>query len=127
TAPPREIRGVVRTVNSAPLEGITVIEKGTQNASTTKLDGSFRLNVSSPNAILIFSSIGFKTVEVNTTGRTQLEVILEGASQELSGVVVTALGITRAKRSLGYSVEEVGGKEFTRVPQENILTPCQEK
>ena len=121
TAPPREIRGVVRTVNSAPLEGITVIEKGTQNATTTKLDGSFRLNVSSPNAILIFSSIGFKTVEVNTTGRTQLEVILEGASQELSGVVVTALGITRAKRSLGYSVEEVGGKEFTRVPQENIL------
>lgn len=121
TAPPREIKGVVRTVNNAALEGITVNEKGTNNTTKTKLDGTFRLKVTNPEAILIFSSIGFKTVEVNTTDRTQLEVILESASQELSGVVVTALGITRAKRSLGYSIDEVDGKEFTRVPQENVI------
>ncbi|MBN8851213.1 MAG: SusC/RagA family TonB-linked outer membrane protein [Sphingobacteriales bacterium] len=119
--PPREIRGVVRNVNNAGLEGITITEKGTTNATTTRVDGSFHLKVADPNAVLVFSSIGFKTVDVALNGRTQLEVILETASQELSGVVVTALGITRAKKSLGYSVEEVGGEEFTRVSQENIL------
>ncbi|MDR3714547.1 MAG: SusC/RagA family TonB-linked outer membrane protein [Puia sp.] len=119
--PPVEIRGAVRTVNSAPLEGITVTEKGTSNATTSKIDGSFRLKVSGPNAVLVFSSIGFKTLEFPLNGRTQVEVILETVPQELSGVVVTALGITREKKSLGYSVEEVGGKEFTRVSQENIL------
>ena len=119
--PPREIRGIVRTVNGAPLDGITVTEKGSSNAITTRRDGSFRIKVENPDAVLVFSSIGFKTVELPLNGRQQVEVILETSSQELSGVVVTALGITRAKKSLGYSVEEVGGTEFTRVPQENLL------
>ncbi len=119
--PPREIRGVVRTVNNAPLEGISVTERGTTNATLTKLDGSFKIKVTGPDAVLVFSSVGFKTIEVSPAGRNQLEVILENSTQELGGVVVTALGITRAKRSLGYSVEELGGKEFTRVNQENII------
>lgn len=119
--PPREIRGVVRTVNNAVLDGVTVAEKGVSNATTTRTDGTFRIKVASPEAVLVFSSIGFKTVEVPLNGRTQLEVILETSSQQLSGVVITALGITRARKSLGYSVEEVGGGEFTRVSQENIL------
>lgn len=119
--PPREIRGIVRSVNNALLEGITVTEKGTNNATTTRLDGSFRLRVAGPDAVLVFSSIGFKTAEIPLNGRAQVEVILETSSQELSGVVVTALGITRARKSLGYSVEEVGGGEFTRVSQDNIL------
>ncbi|MHA4807055.1 SusC/RagA family TonB-linked outer membrane protein [Flavitalea flava] len=119
--PPREIRGYVRTVNGGPLEFVTVTEKGTSNASRTNNSGNFKLKVSGPEAVLVFSSVGFKTVEFSLNGRTQIEVILETSSQELSNVVVTALGITRSKRSLGYSVEEVGGKEFTRVSQENML------
>ncbi|GGB18452.1 SusC/RagA family TonB-linked outer membrane protein [Puia dinghuensis] len=117
-----EINGVVRSASGAALEGISVTEKGTSNATHTLNDGSFHLRVSGPDAVLVFTSVGFKTVELPLAGRTQVEVVLETSSQELSGVVVTALGITRAKRSLGYSVEEVGGKEFTRVNQENILS-----
>ena len=120
-APPREIKGVVRDENNAPLEGISVAEKGTSNATRTAADGSFRLRVSGPDAILVFSSVGYKTAELGTTRHLNLEVVLETSFQQLSGVIVTALGITRAKRSLGYSVEEVDGKEFTTVPQENIL------
>jgi len=116
-----EIRGVVRNANGAPLEGVTVTEKGTSNIAITRSDGSFLIKVAEPGSVLLFSSVGFKTAEVGLAGRNQLEVILENATQELSGVVVTALGITRAKRSLGYSIEEVGGKEFSRVPQENMI------
>ena len=121
TDPPREVKGVVRTVNNAALEGVTVNEKGTGNSTVTKANGSFRIKVSSADAVLVFSYVGFKTQEVNTSARNSFEVILDGSSQELSNVVVTALGITRAKRSLGYSIDEVEGKEFNRVPQENIL------
>lgn len=116
-----EINGVVRSVNGAALEGISVTEKGSTNATHTRNDGRFQLRVSGPNAILVFTSVGFKTRELALAGRTQADVVLETSAQELSGVVVTALGITREKRSLGYSVEEVGGKELTRVNQENIL------
>ncbi|MBS1667481.1 MAG: SusC/RagA family TonB-linked outer membrane protein [Bacteroidetes bacterium] len=119
--PPRVITGYVRNVNNAPIEGASISEKGTTNGTSSKQDGSFKLTVTSRDPILVFSSIGYKTLEVKLNDRLQIEVVLETSSQELTGMVVTALGITRAKKSLGYSVEEVGGKEFERVPQENIL------
>lgn len=114
------VSGVVRDVNG-PLEGVTVREKGTDNVTTTLADGRFSLSVSGTDAVLVFSFIGYKPAEVSLSGRTQLDVILEAAAHQLSGVVVTALGITREQRSLGYSVEEVGGKEMNRVAQENVL------
>src|SRR5690606_25388982 len=60
-------------------------------------------------------------VEVAVAGRSTVNATIESTAQELSGVVVTALGITREKKSLGYSVEEVAGKEMNRVAQENVL------
>lgn len=104
-----------------PLEGVTVTEKGTSNATTTNGQGVFSLNVKNANSVLVFSSIGFKSREIRINGRGNITVTLEKESQELSNVIVTALGITREKKSLGYSVEEVKGKEMVRVPQENIL------
>ncbi len=119
--PPVEIKGIVRMANNVALEGVSISEKGKSTGTTSKKDGSFQLKVSNTEAILVFSSVGYKTIEIPLKGRTEIEVILEASFQELTGTVVTALGITRAKKSLGYSVEEVSGKEFTRVSQENIL------
>jgi TonB-linked SusC/RagA family outer membrane protein len=115
-----EIRGIVRGVDG-PLAGVTVAEKGKSNAVATGADGSFHLQVSGKDVTLVFSSVGYKTLQTGLAGRTFLNIDLEPAVQELSNVVVTALGIKREKKSLGYSVGELEGKEFSRVAQENIL------
>lgn len=114
------VRGRVNNV-TGPLPDVTVQEKGTGNAVSTRSDGTFEIRVAGPQSTLVFSSVGYVATEVVVGNRTTLSITLEHAVQELEGVVVTALGITRAKRALGYSVEEVKGDEFTRVPQENIL------
>ncbi|MGC4035984.1 MAG: SusC/RagA family TonB-linked outer membrane protein [Chitinophagaceae bacterium] len=114
------IKGIVSD-NNGPVGGVTVTEKGTNNATTTDGAGRFTLSVKNTNSVLIFSSVSYKTLEVPVSGRTVLDVTIENSSQELSGVVVTALGISRAKKSLGYSVEDVSGKEMNRVAQENVL------
>lgn len=114
------VRGSV-TDENGPVAGVTVTEKGTNNATSTDANGNFSLSVKNSGSVLVFTYIGYRTVEVAVAGRSNIAVTIENTGQELSGVVVTALGITRAKKSLGYSVEEVAGKEMNRVAQENVL------
>lgn len=121
-----EVSGIVNS-HQTPLTGVTVREKGTNNATLTKEDGSYSLHVSGPNATLTFSYIGFKTETVEVSGKHHINVSLTASSQELSGLVVTALGITRQKSALGYSIDEVSGKEMTEVPHENVLTALEGK
>ena len=109
------------TDENGPVAGVTVTEKGTSNATTTNNDGAYTINVKNAGAVLVFTYVGYKTTEIAVAGRHTVNVHIESNAQELSGVVVTALGITRAKKSLGYSVEEVAGKEMNRVAQENVL------
>lgn len=99
------------TDENGPIAGVTVTEKGTNNATTTDGSGNFSLSVKNSNSVLVFTYVGYKSEEVAIAGRSSIAVKIESTGQELSGVVVTALGITRAKKSLGYSVEEVGEKK----------------
>src|SRR5258708_1110816 len=108
--------------NNGPMPGATVTEKGKSTATTTDAHANFQLPVSGPKAILIFSYVGYKTIEVPLNSQTNITVSLEaGQSQDLSGVVVTALGITRTKRSLGYAVGEIKGDDVNKVSQTNVL------
>ena len=108
--------------NNGPLAGVTVVEKGKSHMTTTDASGAFELPVTDPNAILVFSFIGYKTVEMPLNSKTYISIVMEGGkSQDLSGVVVTALGITRLKRSLGYSVGEIKGDDVNKVSQTNVL------
>ncbi len=116
-----EVSGNVRD-EQGMLSGVTVREEGAQAATLTNDDGNFQLHVSGPDARLIFSFIGYKTETIPVSGRHHMNVQLTLISQKLSNVVVTALGITRQKRALGYSVDEISGKEMNHVPHENILT-----
>ena len=105
-----------------PMTGVTVSEKGSTKVTTSDEHGNFELTVSGPGAILVFSYVGYATAEIAVNGRHDLSVTLEtGKAQELSGVVVTALGITRAKKSLGYAVGEIKGEDMNRVTQTNAL------
>ncbi len=114
---------IIGTVKDSqgPLEGASIVEKGTSRFTATNAEGKFSLNISGPKAVLQFSTVGYKPVEMEVGDRKELNIIMESISENLSGVVVTALGIKREKRSLGYSVAEVDGKELNRVAQENVL------
>jgi TonB-dependent SusC/RagA subfamily outer membrane receptor len=119
-APGTRVRGTVRDENG-PVAGVTVREKGSDQVALTGEDGTYSLTVTAPDAVVVFSYVGYATREIPLEGRSVLDVTLEASSQALSGLVVTALGIPREKRSLGYSVGELSGKEMNRVPQENVL------
>lgn len=114
---------ITGTVTDAkgPLEGVTIKEKNGSGSAITRSNGSYSISVANNNAVLIFSATGYTTQEIMVNGRSVVNVELVQAFQQLSDVVVTALGITREKKSLGYSVAEVNGKELNRVAQENVL------
>ena len=115
------VSGVVTDQNSAAIANVSIVEKSTNNGTVTKADGSFSLSVANANATLVFSMVGYHTREVALSGRSQISITLESAVQDLSNVVVTAMGIKREKRSLGYSVGNVDGSELTETPQTNVL------
>jgi len=104
-----------------PLAGVTVTEKGKSNATTTDNDGRFSINVSDGNAVLVFTSVGYNSQEIAVVNRKTITIQLQTASREMDAVVVTALGISKAKKALGYSVGEVKSGMMDRVPQKDLL------
>ena len=116
-----EVTGtVVSADEEAPLPGVNVVEQGTQNGTSTGPSGRFTLNVQGPDATLEFSFVGFRSQTLSLEGRSELEVALEPRTEEMQEVVVTAYGIQRRQRSLGYSVSKVSGSNVSDVPTANF-------
>ncbi|GHB62701.1 SusC/RagA family TonB-linked outer membrane protein [Persicitalea jodogahamensis] len=119
------IRTVSGTVTSqadgSTLAGVNIVLKGTQTGTSTDASGSFSLSVPDNGATLVFSFIGYESQEVAVGNRSVINVSLSESSENLQEVVVTALGIKRDERSLGYSVGKVDGNDLSRVAQENVL------
>ena len=114
-----EIRGKVIDASGEALIGVSVRVKGSDSGASTDVNGNFVLNAPD-NAVLVFTYIGYITQEVAVNGRTSVNVTLVEDRQSLSEVVVTAFGVTKAKRGLGYAVQEVRGDDFTESRQNNI-------
>ena len=106
--------------NAAPHAGISVIEKGTPNGTTTNESGAFSINVKNTDAVLQISFVGYKTQEISLNGKTDVNIILEEESRELQAVVVTALGLTRQKRSLSYATQSLNENDVTAGREINI-------
>ena len=115
---------VTGTVTSAtdgtPLPGLSIILQGTSQGTITNTDGNYTINVP-PDGTLVFSFVGFRTQGIDIQGRNIINVVMEESIEALEEVVVTALGIRREEKSLGFSVGRVTGEELTRVAQENVL------
>ncbi|RRB17914.1 SusC/RagA family TonB-linked outer membrane protein [Larkinella knui] len=111
---------VVSKTDGGGLPGANVLIKGTDRGSTTNSNGEFTINTPA-NATLIVSFIGFKPIEVPIGNKTSIEIPLEEDAALLGEVVVTALGITREKKALGYSVQEVSGKQLTQARSTNFV------
>ncbi|WP_305662298.1 SusC/RagA family TonB-linked outer membrane protein [Daejeonella sp.] len=114
-----DIRGKVIDATGEALIGVSVRVKGSDTGVSTDVNGNFVLNAPD-NATLVFTYIGYVTQEVAVNGRTNVNVTMVEDRQALSEVVVTAFGVTKAKRGLGYAVQEVRGDDFTESRQNNI-------
>ena len=105
----------------SPIPGVNVILKGTTIGTVTDIDGNYQLNVPEDGGVLIFTFIGLATEEVRIGDQSVINMGMTADIRQLSEVVVTALGIEREERSLGYSIQEVEGDEVNTVPTDNFL------
>ncbi|WP_222942314.1 SusC/RagA family TonB-linked outer membrane protein [Arenibacter arenosicollis] len=115
------VTGVVSSDDGELLPGVSVVVKGTTTGVTSDFDGIYSITVPNSSAVLVFSYLGMETKEVTVGNQSTLNVTLATSSEQLDEVVVTALGISREKKSLGYAVSEVSGDAIDNVPQENAM------
>ncbi|KAA9347958.1 SusC/RagA family TonB-linked outer membrane protein [Larkinella humicola] len=118
----RRVSGTIKLgTDNSPIPGVNVLIKGSTLGTTSDNNGRYSLEVSGTNPVLIYSFIGYKTEEVPVGNRSTIDVTMTENAEMLQEAVVTALGIKREERSLGYSVGKIDGKDLTRVVQENVL------
>ena len=117
----RSVTGKVTTAaDGAALPGANIQIKGTTRGTNTDAEGIYRINVPD-NATLIFSFIGVESQQIPVGSQTTINVSLKADTKQLNEVVVTALGASREKRTLGYSVANVGGDALTRSGEPNVI------
>jgi TonB-linked SusC/RagA family outer membrane protein len=107
--------------NGGTLPGVSVQVKGTSLGTVTDMDGKYNLQVPEDATALVFSFVGMETQEVAFTGQTTIDVALKGNALNLDEVVVTALGVSREKKSLGYATQEVDGEALNKVTRDNFI------
>lgn len=101
--------------------GATVQVKGTTRGTITDFNGRYSIEITGSDAVLVFSYIGFKTEERVVGNQSIIDVALEGSEEELTEVIVTALGVERETKALGYSVQAVDGDRFTEARETNVI------
>lgn len=102
------------------IAGASIVVKGAASGSTTNQNGQFQISASN-KAILIISYVGYETREIPVNNRTNINIGLERNSSELNVMVVTALGVRKMERSLGYAVQTVDSKVLSNVPDPNLI------
>ncbi len=114
----RTVSGIVTDTEGFPLPGVSIVVKGNATGTQTDVDGKFSI-AAAPEETLVFSFMGMKTQELFATS-TSLNVKLAEDSLQLEAVVVTALGISRDKKSLGYSAQKLDGEDINQTPTNNF-------
>jgi len=118
----QKITGTVTSADDGQaIPGVQVVVKGTTIGTTTDLDGNYDLTVNEQAETLVFKFVGMATKEVEIGDRNVINVTLEPDVMDIEGVVVTALGITREQKKLGYSVSTVDEDEIKRSSSTNVL------
>jgi TonB-linked SusC/RagA family outer membrane protein len=116
-----EVSGVVKNASGELLPGATIMVKGTSTGVITDLDGNYKIAIPNAQSVLVISFIGMVTQEIAVDGKSVINVTLVSSTIGVEEVVVTALGIKRDKKALGYSVGEVKSDQMDRVPQKDVL------
>lgn len=116
----KTITGTVTDKDNLPLPGVSIVVTGTTNGTQTDFDGNFTINANQGD-VLRFSYIGQTTVNATVGASNTINIQMEEDAQALEEVVVTALGISREKKSLGYSTQEVSGDQLAETRNSNAL------
>lgn len=118
----QQVTGTVTDkADGVKLPGVSIVVKGTTVGTVTNTDGYYELTVPEDGTTLVFSFVGMSKVEVDIAGRAIIDVQLEEDAVGLDEVVVTALGIQRETKALGYAVDEVSGEELQRSGEQNVI------
>ena len=117
----KTISGKVTTsADGAPLSSVTVLVKGKSVTTKTDPDGSFTIQAS-PGDVLIFRSVGSKEVQQTVGASNTVSVSMSGSEEALEEVVVTAMGIKKEKKALGYAVQDIKSDELMRNKNPNVI------
>jgi TonB-linked SusC/RagA family outer membrane protein len=108
------------TEDGSGLPGVNVLQQGTTIGTVTDVNGNYTIAVEGDNPVLVFTSVGYESQTVEVNGRSTVDVSLTADLTELSEVVVTALGITKEKRTLTYSTQEVASQGIEEARPVNI-------
>ncbi len=122
----KTVTGTITDTDGEPLIGASVLVKGTSSGTVTDIDGGFSLRVPETAEMLSVSYTGFANQDVLIDGRSAIDVVME-EGVALDEVVVTALGISREEKSLGYAMSEVGGEEIADSRETNVVNALQGK
>ncbi|PKQ64599.1 hypothetical protein BZG01_14570 [Labilibaculum manganireducens] len=118
----KQISGTITSAEDGlGMPGVSVVLKGTTIGASTDIDGRFSLEAKSTD-ILLISFVGMVTQEISVGDKTVINVVMETESIGVDEVVVTALGVTREKKALGYAVQEVGADDLNKVKQTDALS-----
>lgn len=115
------------TANGQPVVGASVRVAGTSTVAQTDQNGDYAITAASGNDALVVSYVGFSTQQVPVNNRTVINVVLEEASTEIGEVLVTALGIEREKKALGYAIQEVDLSTVTEARETNVANSLKGK
>ena len=121
------VTGTILDESGGAFPGVNVVVKGTATGTTTDTNGKYSLTVEDENATLVFSFVGYKTEEVAIAGRSVIDLTLSPDVQSLDEVVVTALGIERSAKSLGYATSKVNSDQLTINRSPNLMNSLQGK
>lgn len=108
------VTGKLTSSNGEPVIGASILEKGTTNGVTSNVDGNYKITVSSSESVLVFSFVGYLTEEKVVGNQSVIDLVMVEDVKALQEVVVTALGIKREKKALGYAVSSVSGEELIK-------------
>ena len=114
------ITGTVLSEDNTPIDGASVLIKGKTSGTQTRTGGKFTITAS-PGDVLTISAVGFKNREIKVGNSSTISTTLERKEGELGEVVVTALGIKKEQRSLGYSVTQLDAKELMKNKNTNVI------
>lgn len=114
------IRGEVKDAEGSALPGVNVLVQGTATGTTTDVNGRYSLEAPA-GAVLVFSFIGYIPEEVIVGSKTVIDVVLQESVEQLDEIVVTALGIEKERKTLGYSSQSVSGQELVTARESNVI------
>jgi iron complex outermembrane recepter protein len=117
----QRIKGIVTSMeDGSPLPGVNIVVKGSTQGVVSDANGKYTIDVPDPKGTLVFSFVGFLTEEIAIDDRNTIDLVMTPSIETLGEVVVTALGIKREEKALGYAISSIDSKEITKVGSTNI-------